>query len=133
MPERMADFLALMGDAVDNIPGVPGVGRKTAATLLKHFGTLDGVFENLDAIPRLKFRGAAFVAQTLREHRDDAFLARKLTAIACDMPLATGPDDLERRAPDFADLDRLYDTLGFGRALRAQARRVAGGPWRRTG
>jgi 5'-3' exonuclease len=132
-PERMADFLALMGDAVDNIPGVPGVGRKTAATLLKHFGTLDGVFENLEAIPRLKFRGAAFVAQTLREHRDDAFLARKLTAIACDMPLATGPDDLERRAPDFADLDRLYDTLGFGRALRAQARRVAGGPWRRTG
>ncbi len=66
MPERIADFLALMGDAVDNIPGVPGVGRKTAATLLKHFDTLPGVYENLAAVPKLKFRGATFVAQSLR-------------------------------------------------------------------
>jgi DNA polymerase I len=56
VPERMADFLALMGDAVDNIPGVPGVGRKTAQTLLKHFDTLDGVLDNIDQIARLKFR-----------------------------------------------------------------------------
>jgi len=121
----MADFLALMGDAVDNIPGVPGVGRKTAATLLKHFDTLPGVFDNLDAVPKLKFRGAAFVAQSLREHREEAFLSRQLTGIACDMPLAAGLEDLGRRAPDFASLDELYERLGFGRMLRDQARRIA--------
>jgi len=125
VPERMADFLALMGDAVDNIPGVPGVGRKTAATLLKHFDTLPGVYENLAAVPRLKFRGAAFVAQSLREHREEAFLSRRLTGIACDMPLAAGLDELARRAPDLAALDELYERLGFGRLLREQARRVA--------
>ena len=125
IPERMADFLALMGDAVDNIPGVPGVGRKTAATLLKHYDTLAGVFDNLEAIPKLKFRGSAFVAASLREHRDGAFLSRQLTGIACDMPLAAELEDLGRRAPDLAAVESFYDALGFGRMLREQARRVA--------
>jgi len=125
VPERMADFLALMGDAVDNIPGVPGVGRKTAATLLKHFDTLPGVFDNLEAVPKLKFRNSTFVAQSLREHRDSAFLSRQLTGIACDMPLAAGPGELARRPPDLAVLDEFYERLGFGRLLREQARRIA--------
>jgi len=125
IPERMADFLALMGDAVDNIPGVPGVGRKTAATLLKHFDTLPGVFDNLERVPTLKFRGAAFVAESLREHRDDAFMSRQLTGIACDMPLDTDLDALQYRRPDLEDLGRFYDTQGFGRMLREQARRIA--------
>jgi DNA polymerase-1 len=125
IPERMADFLALMGDAVDNVPGVPGVGRKTAATLLKHFDTLPGVFENLDAVPRLKFRGAAFVAQSLSEHRESAYLSRRLTGIACDMPLGACLDDLQPRVPDLAALDAFHETLGFGRLLREQARRIA--------
>jgi 5'-3' exonuclease len=125
IPERMADFLALMGDAVDNVPGVPGVGRKTAATLLKHFDTLPGVFENLAAIPRLKFRGAAFVAESLREHREDAFMSRQLTGIACDMPLVAEIVDLRRRAPDLGAIESFCDSVGFGRILRDQARRVA--------
>jgi DNA polymerase-1 len=124
-PERMADFLALMGDAVDNIPGVPGVGRKTAATLLKHFDTLPGVYDNLETVAKLKFRGAAFVARSLGEHREAAFLSRELTGIACDMPLAATEDDLQRRPPDLARLDTLYEELGFGRLLRTQARRIA--------
>jgi 5'-3' exonuclease len=124
IPERMADFLALMGDAVDNIPGVPGVGRKTAARLLKHFDTLPGVFENLAAVPKLKFRGATFVAQSLQEHRESAFLSRQLTGIACDMPLQAELHELDRRAPDLAALDAFYETQGFGRMLRDQARRI---------
>jgi DNA polymerase I len=124
-PERMADFLALMGDAVDNIPGVPGVGRKTAATLLKHFDTLDGVYENLEGVAKLKLRGAAFVAASLREHREAAFLSRRLTAIACDMPLAADPSALVRGAPDLAAVDEFHERLGFGRLLREQARRIA--------
>jgi 5'-3' exonuclease len=124
-PERMADFLALMGDAVDNIPGVPGVGRKTAATLLKHFDSLSGVYENIAAVPKLKFRGATFVAQTLAEHRESAFLSRQLTGIACDMPLDAQLDDLQAQAPDLAAVDAIYERLGFGRMLREQARRLA--------
>ena len=126
VPERMADFLALMGDAVDNIPGVPCVGRKTAATLLKHYHSLEGVYENLDAIPKLKFRGAAFVAGSLREHRESAFLSRRLTGIACDMPLTATDDDLRRRAPDLAAIDAFSDAQGFGRMLRERARKLAG-------
>ena len=125
IPERMADFLALTGDAVDNIPGVPGVGRKTAQRLLKHFDTLDGVFENIDAVARLKFRGASFVADSLREHRETAFLSRRLTAIACDMPLPVSRiGDLRRQAPDLATLDTFCEAQGFGRMLREQARRI---------
>ena len=123
-PERMADFLALMGDAVDNIPGVPGVGRKTAATLLKHFDTLPGVYHNIAAVPTLKFRGATFVAQSLAEHREAAFMSRQLTGIACDMPLVAAVDDLQPRAPDLAAVEAIYERLGFGRMLREQARRI---------
>ena len=124
VPERMADFLALMGDAVDNIPGVPGVGRKTAQKLLKHFDTLPGVFENLDNVPKLKFRGAAFVAESLREHREAAFMSQRLTQIARDMPLEAALEDLERRPPDLSTLDAFYNAQGFGRMLREQARRL---------
>lgn len=126
-PERMADFLALMGDAVDNIPGVPGVGRKTAQKLLKHFDTLPGVFENLDAVKTLKFRGASFVADSLREHREKAFLSRRLTGIACDMPLTCELHELRRRPPDLAMLDAFCEAQNFGRMLRDQGRRIHAG------
>ena len=124
-PERIADFLALMGDSVDNIPGVPGVGRKTAAQLLKHYDTLPGVFENLDGVSQLRFRGASFVAQSLREHRESAFLSRRLTGIACDMPIDAALEDLGRRPPDLAGMGSFCDSQGFGRMLREQARRIA--------
>ncbi len=125
VPERMADFLALMGDAVDNIPGVPGVGRKTAQKLLKHFDTLPGVFENLDAVRELRFRGAGFVADNLREHRETALLSRRLTAIACDVPLPVARiADLRCRPPDLSGIDAFCDAQGFGRRLLEQARRL---------
>jgi len=125
IPERMADFLALTGDAVDNIPGVPGVGRKTAQKLLKHFDTLPGVFENLDEVRKLKLRGASFVADSLRQHRDSAFLSRRLTGIACDMQLPVSRvGDLRRLAPDLGTLDTFCEVHGFGRMLREQARRI---------
>lgn len=123
-PERMADYLALTGDAVDNIPGVPGVGPKTAAVLLTHFESLDHLYANLQAVPELPLRGAARVRERLEEHRSAAYLARDLTRIACDVPL---PDDalaLERAAPDLDGLGGFYDRAGFGAALRRQAARV---------
>jgi 5'-3' exonuclease len=126
IPERMADFLALMGDAVDNIPGVPGIGRKTAQTLLKHFHTLDGVLGSIDDIGKLKFRNATFVAASLREHREVALLSRQLTGIACDMPLPVSRiSELRLLAPDLATLDAFCETHGFGRMIKDQARRLA--------
>jgi DNA polymerase I len=124
-PERMADFLALTGDAVDNIPGVPGIGPKTAAALLARFESLDELYDNLDGIATLGIRGAAGIAARLKEHRAAAYLARELTRIACDMPLAADPAALRRVAPDLATLGDFYDRAGFGAALRRQAERIA--------
>lgn len=126
VPERMACFLAVMGDAVDNIPGVPGVGRKTASTLFHHFESLVHLYQELDRVPKLKMRNAGFVACQLRDHRESAFLARQLTAIACEIPMDTRLTDLANRGPDLTALGALYDALGFGRLLRNQAERLVG-------
>lgn len=125
VPERMPCFLAVMGDAVDNIPGVPGVGRKTASLLFRHFESLTQLYENLDGVLKLKLRNAGFVCGQLRDYRESAFLARRLTVIDCDMPLDATLPTLERRAPDLRALDEIYDAVGFGRLLRNQAERIA--------
>jgi DNA polymerase I len=126
LPERMPCFLAVMGDAVDNIPGVPGVGRKTASQLFHHFESLVHLYEDLDRVLQLKVRNAGFVIAQLREHRERAFLARRLTQIACDMPLDIELAQLRRRPPDLSALNAFYDRIGFGRLLRNQAERIVG-------
>jgi DNA polymerase-1 len=125
MPELIADFLALTGDAVDNIPGVPGVGKKTAAELCTVFGSLDELYENLHRVPTLKLRGGAAIAAKLLAHKDAAYLARQLTRIVCDLPLEVTLDELKPRRPDRSALERFFDTHGFGNILRQQARRIA--------
>jgi 5'-3' exonuclease len=124
-PERMADYLALTGDSVDNIPGVPGVGPKTASALLRRFASLEELYDRLDQVPSLPIRGAARLPEKLREHRETAFFARRLTTIACDMPLEVTADVLERRKPDVPKLEAFYDAAKFGAALRRQAERLA--------
>jgi 5'-3' exonuclease len=126
-PESIADFLALTGDAVDNIPGVPGVGKKTAAELFAHFGSLDELYANLERIATLKLRGAATLAAKLLAHKEAAYLARRLTGIVCDMPLQATPEDLRRGSPDGAALHAFFDAHGFGNILRQQARRILSG------
>lgn len=126
-PERMADFLALTGDSVDNIPGVPGVGPKTAAVLLREYESLDDLYAHLEEVATLPLRGAARLPARLAAHREAAYLAQRLTRIACDMPLAFAPADLARRPADVAALEDFYDRAGFGPMLRRQARRLAGG------
>ncbi|MGH8263152.1 MAG: 5'-3' exonuclease [Steroidobacterales bacterium] len=126
VPERMADYLALTGDSVDNIAGVPGIGPKTAAVIFGEFLSLEHLYENLERVPALKVRGAARLPAKLREHRDAAFLARRLTAIACDMPIVAGLADLARRPPDIDALQAFYDRQKFGAMLRRQAERLAG-------
>ncbi|MEO5565779.1 MAG: 5'-3' exonuclease H3TH domain-containing protein [Luteimonas sp.] len=114
---QVADYLALSGDAVDNIPGVPGIGAKTAAVLLAHFDTLDALLERIEEIPFLRFRGASATAAKLRAHREQALLCRQLTTIACDAPL--GHDgDFARGPTDAAALLALCQAMGFGPLTR---------------
>lgn len=124
-PERMADFLALTGDTVDNIPGIPGVGPKTAAVLLRAFASLEEIYEGLERVPALPIRGAGKLPERLRTHREAAFFARRLTTIACDMPIDVTAESLTRRAPDLDALGAFYDQARFGQALRRQAERLA--------
>ena len=127
-PERFADYLALTGDSVDNIPGVPGIGPKTAAILMREFASLDELYGDLGRIAALPVRNPAIVRTRLEEYRESAYLARQLTAIACDMPLAFGADELRRREPDPVGLERFFDTQGFGPLLRRQVQRLVGLP-----
>lgn len=115
---QIADYLALSGDAVDNIPGVPGIGAKTAAVLLAHFGDLDSVLSRVEEVPFLRFRGAAQAAAKLREHRDNALLFRRLTTIACDVPLGGAAPRFHRNAADAASLGAICEMLRFGPMTR---------------
>jgi DNA polymerase-1 len=123
--EQVADFLALTGDAVDNIPGIPGIGRKTAAALLAEFGTLDDLLADVGRVRALPLRGAQRVADNVERHREHVLLARRLTTIACDVPLAIGMAALHRSAPRREALRLMHDGLRFGSALRAQVDRIA--------
>ncbi len=123
-PERFADYLALTGDSVDNIPGVPGVGPKTASALMKVYGSLEEIYDNLDALADLPVRGASKLGARLGQHRAAAFLARQLTEIARNMPMDLGRDALRRRAPDMAALTAFFDRQNFGPMLRRQAERL---------
>ncbi len=124
-PECFADYLALTGDEVDNIPGVPGIGHRTAASLMKAFGSLERMYGDLPRVAQLKLRGAGTLAHKLTAHRDAVYLSRQLTRIACDLKLGTGTDTLRRRVPDMGALCGLYDQLGFGPFLRRQGERLA--------
>ena len=121
-PHQVADYLALCGDAVDNIPGVPGVGAKTAAALLTHFGSLDILLERIDEVGYLRFRGAAACAVKLREHGEKARLYRRLTRIALDAPGASAVDTLLRKPDAQQRLDALCDQLNFGPFTRSRLR-----------
>jgi 5'-3' exonuclease len=115
---QIADYLGLTGDAIDNIPGVPGIGAKTAATLLAHFGSLDAIFERLGEVPYLRLRGSAAHAERLKLHREAALLSRRLATIACDAPLPEDFDAGARKAVDVPALEQLFERLRFGPLTR---------------
>lgn len=124
-PEGFADWLALVGDTSDNIPGVPGIGPKIAATLMRKFGSLDELYANIGRVAALGLRGGSALGERLAAHRDSVFLARRLTRIVCDMPLGVSAADLRPGTPDLAALGAFYDRLGFGPLLRRQGERLA--------
>ncbi len=113
-PEHIIDYLALMGDKVDNIPGVPGVGEKTAAGLLTGInGGLKELYDNLEKVPTLPIRGAKSLPAKLEEHKEMAFLSYKLATIKVDVPLDIELDALHCGDPDREALLALYTELEF--------------------
>ena len=124
-PHQVADYLALTGDAIDNIPGVAGIGAKTAATLLSHFGSLDAIYARIEEIPFLRFRGAAAAYVKLKAGAAQAQLSRSLTGIACDGPVPADAASFARGKPDLADVDGLLEQLRFGPLTRSRIRALA--------
>lgn len=112
-PERMVELMALMGDEIDNIPGVPGIGEKTATQLLQQFGSLEELYRHLDQLESPARR------KTLEASRQQVELARELAQIDADVPLEVGLDDLSVQEPDWRALRGLFRELEFKRLLKA--------------
>ncbi|RQW61461.1 DNA polymerase I [Vibrio viridaestus] len=112
-PELIIDYLALMGDKVDNIPGVPGVGAKTATALLQGIGGVGDLYEHLDDIADLGFRGSKTMAKKLEDNKDNAFLSYELATIKLDVELEFQPHELTKASPDTDKLIELYGQLAF--------------------
>ncbi|MEO6258851.1 MAG: DNA polymerase, partial [Thermoanaerobaculia bacterium] len=111
-PEKVVDVMAIWGDAIDNIPGVPGIGEKGAKSLIEQFGSLDAVYDNLDAVKKASQR------KTLEENRDKAFLSRDLATIKCDLPITIDFATLTRQEPDRAKLHELFSRLEFASLMQ---------------
>ncbi len=112
-PELIVDFLALMGDKSDNIPGVPGIGEKTALAVLQGLGDMDAVYADLEKLRELPVRGAKNLPEKFTEHRQQAYMSRSLATIKRDVPLQISVDDLHGGTPDPQQLLALFTELEF--------------------
>lgn len=118
-PEQVRDLLGLAGDSVDDIPGVRGVGPKTATALLQEFDDLDAIYAGLDRIAELSFRGSRTLAPKLGEHRDIAFLSRELATCSTEAPMPFDVAGLARRSIDGDAAASLAAELGLDSIARA--------------
>ncbi len=112
-PSLVIDFLALMGDKVDNIPGVPGVGEKTALALLQGLGGLEQIYACLDKVAELPFRGAKSMGARLEAERDNAFMSQALATIKTDVELGYAPEQLHNQEPDREALIGWFTRMEF--------------------
>lgn len=111
--ELIIDYLALMGDSSDNIPGMPGVGQKTALALLQGIGSIDEVAVRLEEVPALGFRGSKTFAKKFKEHKEVVYLSRDLATIKTDVELPVKVDDLKARPIDKDGLITIYREFEF--------------------
>jgi DNA polymerase-1 len=111
-PEKVVDVMAIWGDAIDNIPGVPGIGEKGAKALISEYGSLEGVYENLDKLKPAQ-------RKKLEENRDKAFISRELARIKCDLPTESIDfEALKRQEPDRAKLHDVFSRLEFASLMQ---------------
>lgn len=116
-PEAMVDLLALAGDSVDNIPGVPGIGKKTAISLLDKYKDLKTLYGKLGSLPDSGLRGANRLHYLLQENRDQAFMSQSLAKIDCNAPIRTGVRSVKRQQADMHALQKWFNRQGFGNRL----------------
>jgi len=112
-PSLIIDYLALMGDKVDNIPGVPGVGEKTALALLQNLGSIKDIYENLDKVAAVEFRGAKTMAAKLEKNKEFADLSYLLATIKTDVEMSEGIEDLAHTPPDIDKLKEIFARYEF--------------------
>ena len=112
-PELIIDYLALLGDKSDNIPGVPGVGEKTALGLLQGLGGLDAIYQRLDEVAGLSFRGAKTMAAKLEEHKELAYLSYTLATIKTDVEVDLDVNQLANQEPDQSQLLKYFQDMEF--------------------
>lgn len=118
-PDQVVDFQSLVGDSVDNVPGVPSIGPKAAQQLLEQFGSLDGIYANLDRVAGDKKR------EKLAQHRDDAMLSRELVRLKIDCPFEMPWEAMKPGLPDAPALESLFRDLGFRRLAESFLNRTA--------
>ncbi|OGP14593.1 MAG: DNA polymerase I [Deltaproteobacteria bacterium GWA2_54_12] len=111
-PTQIRDLLALAGDSSDGIPGVPGIGVKTAAKLLAEYESLEGIYSNIENITKPKLK------ESLKVSRDTAFLSRELATLHPDVPVECGLEGLRYTGPDFHELERLLNELEFRKLIK---------------
>lgn len=114
-PNQIIDLLALMGDAVDNIPGVKGIGEKTAVALLEKFASIEDIFEKLERVEKMAVRGAAGIHAKLEQGREHAFLSKDLATISTKAPVKASLRALQYNGADRQQVEALFDRLGFGK------------------
>jgi DNA polymerase-1 len=112
-PDRVVEVMGLMGDAVDNIPGVKGIGEKTAIALIQRFGTMENLFSRLDEVEKMQLRGAARVRDLLEKDKDTAFLSRALATVKRDLPLDIRLEQLKFTGFDQEKASALFTELEF--------------------
>ncbi len=125
-PEQIPDLLGLAGDPVDNIPGIRGVGRKTAAALLAELPDLDALYERPERVAELPLRGARQLVARLAAGREIALLSRRLARLATERPAAVEPEELAYRGANRRLVDPLFERLGFS-GLRERIERWCDG------
>lgn len=112
-PGQIVDYLALSGDSVDNIPGVKGIGQKTAAVLLEHFSDIEEIYANLDAVEFLPIRGGKAIRNKLQEEREMAQISKRLATIALNAPVRADLKSFEYLGANREKVEPIFDELGF--------------------
>ncbi len=117
-PEQVVEVMGLMGDSIDNIPGIRGIGEKTATALIARFGSIEQLLGRLDDLAASDLRGAKKLATVLREQADMARLSRDLATVRRDVPVAASLEEFRYRRPDANLLRPIFTRLGFQKLVR---------------
>ena len=122
-PEQLADYLALVGDSIDDVPGVPGVGPKTAAALLQRFGTINALYDGLEQVAQCDIRGARSLASKLEIYREQLSVTRQLVTLHTRVPLDRKTRSMRWLPPSVETVRCFLDEFGLGEVFARQLER----------